>query len=144
MNIQDYIAPHSKDSQRIHYAAADDQLRSTHFEPRRTTANTSSALSSIPEYGPVIPSVTAQDVSPTTSMGPEPAASLDPSLLFARHDKRKSSPAVLGLPYGLSDQGQLESYLSQQRNSIEAAMLLANFNRLPTTTATSKAESKST
>ncbi|KAI9492010.1 hypothetical protein BDB00DRAFT_830727 [Zychaea mexicana] len=57
-----------------------------------------------------------------------------PAFVF---DKRKSSPAVLGLPLGLNDeaQAQLSLHLSQQRNSIEAAMLLANFNRLPSTPA---------
>ncbi|KAI9314923.1 hypothetical protein BX666DRAFT_1964748 [Dichotomocladium elegans] len=47
--------------------------------------------------------------------------------------KRKSSPAILGVPLGLSDeeQAQLSLHLSRQRNSIEAAMLLANLKRLP-------------
>ncbi|KAI9489457.1 hypothetical protein BDB00DRAFT_842993 [Zychaea mexicana] len=59
---------------------------------------------------------------------------LDPALLlsrYSRYDKRKSSPAVLGLLPGLS-QNQLAMHLSQQRNSIEAAMLLANLNKLST------------
>ncbi|KAI8334401.1 hypothetical protein BC941DRAFT_472984 [Chlamydoabsidia padenii] len=51
-----------------------------------------------------------------------------------RFDKRKSSPAILGLPFGITDDPQLDLHLSQHRNSIEAAMLLANFNRAPTIT----------
>lgn len=53
---------------------------------------------------------------------------LNPALLLNRYDKRKSSPAILGLPFGLNHEAQLKLHLSQQRNSIEAAMLLANFN----------------
>ncbi|KAG1054504.1 hypothetical protein G6F46_007396 [Rhizopus delemar] len=66
----------------------------------------------------------------------EPSASsgrshrLNPALLLNRYDKRKSSPAILGLPFGLKHENQLSLHLSQQRNSIEAAMLLANFNKL--------------
>lgn len=56
--------------------------------------------------------------------------SLNPALLLNRYDKRKSSPAILGLPFGLNHEAQLSLHLSQQRNSIEAAMLLANFNKL--------------
>ncbi|KAI8388340.1 uncharacterized protein BYT42DRAFT_559763 [Radiomyces spectabilis] len=59
-------------------------------------------------------------------------ASMDPVLLLRKYDKRKSSPAILGLPFDLSNDDQMSLHLSQQRNSIEAAMLLANFNRLPT------------
>ncbi|KAI8084423.1 uncharacterized protein B0P05DRAFT_535527 [Gilbertella persicaria] len=55
---------------------------------------------------------------------------LNPALLLNRYDKRKSSPAILGLPFGLKHEAQLSLHLSQQRNSIEAAMLLANFNKL--------------
>jgi hypothetical protein len=55
---------------------------------------------------------------------------LNPALLLNRYDKRKSSPAILGLPFGLNHEAQLSLHLSQQRNSIEAAMLLANFNQL--------------
>ncbi|CEP10952.1 hypothetical protein [Parasitella parasitica] len=55
---------------------------------------------------------------------------LNPALLLNRYDKRKSSPAILGLPFGLNHEAQLSLHLSQQRNSIEAAMLLANFNKL--------------
>ncbi|ORZ14042.1 hypothetical protein BCR42DRAFT_417925 [Absidia repens] len=60
---------------------------------------------------------------------------MNPALLLGgRFDKRKSSPAILGLPFGITDDPQLDLHLSQHRNSIEAAMLLANFNRIPTTT----------
>ncbi|KAI8969220.1 hypothetical protein BDF20DRAFT_1003946 [Mycotypha africana] len=56
--------------------------------------------------------------------------SLNPALLLpTRFDKRKSSPAILGLPYGINHEAQLSLHLSQQRNSIEAAMLLANFTK---------------
>ncbi|KAI8331779.1 hypothetical protein BC941DRAFT_438454 [Chlamydoabsidia padenii] len=46
-------------------------------------------------------------------------------------DKRKSSPAILGLPFGITDDPQLDLHLSRHRNSIEAAVLLASFNRVP-------------
>lgn len=61
---------------------------------------------------------------------------MNPALasLGGRFDKRKSSPAILGLPFGITDDPQLDLHLSQHRNSIEAAMLLANFNRIPTVT----------
>lgn len=41
-------------------------------------------------------------------------------------NKRKSSPAILDLPF---HENQMSLYLSRQRNSIEAAMLLVNFNQ---------------
>lgn len=53
---------------------------------------------------------------------------LNPTLFS--NDKRKSSPAILGLPLGLKHENKLSVHLSQQRNSIEAAMLLANFNKM--------------
>lgn len=71
---------------------------------------------------------------------------VNPIMLMNRFDKRKSSPAVLGLPYGMgggpttgissssmsSSNAQAQQLgLQQHRNSIEAAMLLANFNRIP-------------
>ncbi|CAO3595885.1 unnamed protein product [Absidia cylindrospora] len=53
-----------------------------------------------------------------------------PSMYLARRDKRKSSPAVLGLlGLGEEQEAKLGEHLSLHRNSIEAAMLLANFNR---------------
>lgn len=41
-------------------------------------------------------------------------------------NKRKSSPAILDFPF---NEAQMNLYLSRQRNSIEAAMLLVNFNQ---------------
>ncbi|KAI8338486.1 hypothetical protein BC941DRAFT_423036 [Chlamydoabsidia padenii] len=53
-----------------------------------------------------------------------------PAMYLARRDKRKSSPAVLGLlGLGEAEETKLGKHLSKHRNSIEAAMLLANFNR---------------
>ncbi|KAI8369963.1 hypothetical protein BD560DRAFT_397201 [Blakeslea trispora] len=69
---------------------------------------------------------------------------LNPALLLNRYDKRKSSPAILGLPFGLKHEAQLSLHLSQQRNSIEAAMLLANFNKLMAFPKTSEPEHKVT
>lgn len=71
-----------------------------------------------------------QDSTSSSSKGRD---HLNPALLLSsanRFDKRKSSPAILGLPFGLNHEAQLSLHLSQQRNSIEAAMLLANFNKL--------------
>ncbi|CAO3648916.1 unnamed protein product [Cunninghamella blakesleeana] len=44
-------------------------------------------------------------------------------------NRRKSSPAILGLLNEEENETKLAVHLSQHRNSIEAAMLLANFNR---------------
>lgn len=59
-------------------------------------------------------------------------------------EKRKSSPAILGVPLGLDDEAQakLSLHLSRHRNSIEAAMLLANLNRQPATPASEEVVSK--
>lgn len=60
---------------------------------------------------------------------------MNPSMLASGpFDKRKSSPAILGLPFGITDDPQLDLHLSQHRNSIEAAVLLASFNRGSTVT----------
>ncbi|KAI8098961.1 uncharacterized protein BX664DRAFT_381599 [Halteromyces radiatus] len=122
----------------------------------------SSSLATIPEYENSNPSlVDNTDFLPTTTitMSEDPIlqendnennedpllpSGLNPALLLSgRFDKRKSSPAILGLPFGITDDPQLDLHLSQHRNSIEAAMLLANFNRVPTITKeTSKETSK--
>lgn len=81
---------------------------------------------------------------------------MNPIMLMNRFDKRKSSPAVLGLPYGMggpttgissssmtSSNAQAQQLgLQQHRNSIEAAMLLANFNRIPPVERTSPPDDK--
>ncbi|KAI9299664.1 hypothetical protein BJ944DRAFT_292223 [Cunninghamella echinulata] len=66
--------------------------------------------------------------------------SLSPSLYLSLRHKRKSSPAVLGL-LNEENETKLTVHLSQHRNSIEAAMLLANFNR-PQIKSTPKLEKK--
>ncbi|CAO3598916.1 unnamed protein product [Absidia cylindrospora] len=67
-----------------------------------------------------------------------------PAMYLARRDKRKSSPAVLGLlGLGEEEEAKLSVHLSQHRNSIEAAMLLANFNR-PQIKSTPELEKKTT
>jgi hypothetical protein len=71
---------------------------------------------------------------------------MNPAFLLGNHrfDKRKSSPAILGLPFGVTENdSQLDLHLSQHRNSIEAAMLLANFNRIPTTNNTNNMSKQS-
>lgn len=71
------------------------------------------------------------------------SSNIHPALMLGRFDKRKSSPAILGLPFDIANDisssssntsSQLDLHLSRHRNSIEAAMLLANFNRVPTVT----------
>ncbi|ORX63148.1 hypothetical protein DM01DRAFT_1403515 [Hesseltinella vesiculosa] len=63
------------------------------------------------------------------------AAGLSPSFFARFFDKRKSSPAILGVPLDVPpSDAPLKAHLSQHRNSIEAAMLLATFNRVPTVT----------
>ncbi|CAO3623189.1 unnamed protein product [Cunninghamella echinulata] len=74
------------------------------------------------------------------------SSNIHPALMLGRYDKRKSSPAILGLPFDIandiatsstsstSTSSQLDLHLSRHCNSIEAAMLLANFNRVPTVT----------
>jgi hypothetical protein len=69
---------------------------------------------------------------------------IHPSFWANRFDKRKSSPAILGLPFGLNHETPLGVHLSQQRNSIEAAMLLANFNKLLTFPKPTEHEQKGT
>ncbi|CAO3645309.1 unnamed protein product [Cunninghamella blakesleeana] len=71
------------------------------------------------------------------------SSNIHPALMLGRFDKRKSSPAILGLPFDITNDisspssntsSQLDLHLTRHRNSIEAAMLLANFNRVPTVT----------
>ncbi|KAI8974698.1 hypothetical protein BDB01DRAFT_853744 [Pilobolus umbonatus] len=80
--------------------------------------------------------------TPSTSNQDPDKDCLNPALLLNRYDKRKSSPAILGLPFGLKHEAQLSLHLSQQRNSIEAAMLLANFNKVMSFPKTSEIEVK--
>ncbi|KAF7728138.1 hypothetical protein EC973_006653 [Apophysomyces ossiformis] len=88
-------------------------------------------LSSAEQRTQTPPPGLSSSTAPSSVPKPDPEL-LNPAVALARKDKRKSSPAVLGL-LGLSDEAeaQLSYHLSQHRNSIEAAMLLANFNRLP-------------
>ncbi|KAG0173769.1 hypothetical protein DFQ28_011240 [Apophysomyces sp. BC1034] len=147
MDIQGYIS-RSEGSQVLHYANVVDRYDlspSPEFRKRKcntpllTPSHMPTILSTLPEYE-VAPNEHNPDqpvsyASSSSSLKPHVPdnvpQSLNPALLRARSDKRKSSPAVLGLPLGLSND-QLDLHLSQPRNSIEAAMLLANFNRLPT------------
>ncbi|KAL0092476.1 hypothetical protein J3Q64DRAFT_1633591 [Phycomyces blakesleeanus] len=85
-------------------------------------------------------------LSPPLPQSPQPSqppSAHNPAIMRALKDKRKSSPAILGL-LGLGDEAeaQLSMHLSQHRNSIEAAMLLANFNRLQTTSVKSSPDLK--
>lgn len=67
---------------------------------------------------------------PSQSVAATPSTMYTPAMYLARRDKRKSSPAVLGvLGLGEEEEAKLGHHLSKHRNSIEAAMLLANFNR---------------
>jgi hypothetical protein len=67
---------------------------------------------------------------PLQSSAATPSTVYTPAMYLARRDKRKSSPAVLGvLGLGEEEEAKLGHHLSKHRNSIEAAMLLANFNR---------------
>ena len=156
-----HYANNSSDDQQFHPTSSNNNNFESTTRRSVTTATTvpppstttaSSILSSIPENEPAnvtsttIPSITTQDMSNShnrnngnTSQGSNEDITtanneevFDPALLLTRFDKRKSSPAVLGLLPGL-DQDQLAMHLSQQRNSIEAAMLLANLNKITTT-----------
>lgn len=144
MDIQGYIS-RPEESQVLHYANVErlDLSPSPDFRKRKcetplmSPANMPTMLATLPEYE-VAPQEDNPMQSYALSSSPLKAEatdavpeSLNPALLRTRNDKRKSSPAVLGLPLGLNNE-QLGLHLSQPRNSIEAAMLLANFNRLPT------------
>lgn len=153
MDVQGYM-PHRSDDphqqQVLHYAQVNltpEDTPKTHSLPPLASipahvSNDQDCADSVTSDGPPSGSY-ASSLPVKTEDNPIPAI---PASVF---DKRKSSPAVLGLPLGLNDeaQAQLSLHLSQQRNSIEAAMLLANFNRLPpsepatTTTTTTTAQS---
>jgi hypothetical protein len=71
-----------------------------------------------------------EEYIPSQSSAATPSTVYTPAMYLARRDKRKSSPAVLGvLGLGEEEEAKLGHHLSKHRNSIEAAMLLANFNR---------------
>lgn len=152
MDVQGYM-PHRSDDphqqQVLHYAQVNltpEDTPKTHSLPPLASipahvSNDQDCADSVTSDGPPSGSY-ASSLPVKAEDNPIPAI---PASVF---DKRKSSPAVLGLPLGLNDeaQAQLSLHLSQQRNSIEAAMLLANFNRLPpsepaTTTTTTTAQS---
>ncbi|KAI8384231.1 uncharacterized protein BYT42DRAFT_253325 [Radiomyces spectabilis] len=147
MDIQGYMQQHPEGSQVLHYANAVDRfdmsprpdstkmVNSPQLTPE-TMATPVISQPSAPESGVHSPSSSSSSTSSgaVPSMGIKNDRPIHPALWLARKDKRKSSPAVLGL-LGLDEeaQAQLSYQLSQHRNSIEAAMLLANFNRLPQT-----------
>ncbi|KAI7877429.1 hypothetical protein K492DRAFT_171706 [Lichtheimia hyalospora FSU 10163] len=137
MDVQGYM-PHRSDDPH--------QQQVLHYAQVNLTPEDTSKTHSLPPLASIPPHVSNdQDCADSvTSDGPPSgsyASSLPvkaednpiPAIPASVFDKRKSSPAVLGLPLGLNDeaQAQLSLHLSQQRNSIEAAMLLANFNRAP-------------
>ncbi|CDS12170.1 hypothetical protein LRAMOSA04365 [Lichtheimia ramosa] len=150
MDVQGYMPHRSEDphqQQVLHYAQVNltpEDTSKTHSLPPLASipphvSNDQDCADSVTSDGP--PSCSyASSLPVKTEDNPIPAI---PASVF---DKRKSSPAVLGLPLGLNDeaQAQLSLHLSQQRNSIEAAMLLANFNRLPPATTTTCQSNPST
>lgn len=156
MDIQGYL-PAKEERSNLHYAeCSNDRLNmptNSDYKPNPSTssipkilptlveeddgtnAETTSAATTTTVSYPITTMVTpAQDESIMASSSSSSSSSqqdnLNPALLLNRYDKRKSSPAILGLPFGLNHESQLSLHLSQQRNSIEAAMLLANFNKL--------------
>lgn len=150
MDVQGYMPHRSEDphqQQVLHYAQVNltpEDTSKTHSLPPLASipahvSNDQDCADSVTSDGP--PSCSyASSLPVKTEDNPIPAI---PASVF---DKRKSSPAVLGLPLGLNDeaQAQLSLHLSQQRNSIEAAMLLANFNRLPPATTTCQSNPSTT
>ncbi|CAO0794043.1 unnamed protein product [Mucor circinelloides] len=157
MDIQGYL-PTKEERSGLHYAErSNDRMNLPSTSDYKPNLTPNSSTSSIPKILPTLveeedgasnedaaiatyPIATmvtpAQDdtnmasSSSSSSQDPVDHDSLNPALLLNRYDKRKSSPAILGLPFGLNHEAQLSLHLSQQRNSIEAAMLLANFNKL--------------
>lgn len=136
------MPPHPQAPQMLHYAkvelAPDRQRSETPSNPAEQDVNEAEQKASSPAAAEPSSSSSPYASSPPLNPAntPQPSCAIPVNLL----DKRKSSPAVLGLPLGLSEdaQAQLSLHLSQQRNSIEAAMLLANFNRLPPSTPASQ------
>lgn len=157
MDIQGYL-PTKEERSGLHYAErSNDRMNLPSTSDYKPNLTPNSSTSSVPKILPTLveeedgasnedaaiatyPIATmvtpAQDdtnmasSSSSSSQDPVDHDSLNPALLLNRYDKRKSSPAILGLPFGLNHEAQLSLHLSQQRNSIEAAMLLANFNKL--------------
>lgn len=152
MDAEEYdIPPRAEADEVLDYANVEDFKlpASAEFKkpesPALTPSNLPVLLSGVGDYVPTTPAAG----SSTAGLSAEPSSSastsmamkdnsamthtpsVNPALLLTRYDKRKSSPAVLGLPLGLSEEEQLNLHLSQPRNSIEAAMLLATFNRIP-------------
>ncbi|KAI8082972.1 uncharacterized protein BX664DRAFT_339527 [Halteromyces radiatus] len=145
MDIQTtYIPPHTEVVSSSHYASNSCQRKVT--QSSFTFPPTQVKLDSIDDEEEPINTPVPQQVSnsPTsddqqqgeeneeeeeeTFVDDKPTYSA--AMYLACRDKRKSSPAVLGL-LGLGEEAEskLSIHLSQHRNSIEAAMLLANFNR---------------
>jgi hypothetical protein len=140
MDIQGYIAS-TEDHPVHHYAeVSSDRVTLPSTSDYKPTSCMPSILPTLVEEdytgvatasNSIITPVQDECMASTSSQEQEiDEDSLNPALLLNRYDKRKSSPAILGLPFGLNHEAQLSLHLSQQRNSIEAAMLLANFNKL--------------
>ncbi|CAO3702824.1 unnamed protein product [Rhizopus stolonifer] len=125
MDIQGYIPP-SEEHPVHHYAESQSSLPKSNIPTILPTLVEEDA-----KYSPEDEDLEEldEDYDQPSSSQVKPRR-LNPALMFNRYDKRKSSPAILGLPFGLKHEKQLSVHLSQQRNSIEAAMLLANFNKL--------------
>jgi hypothetical protein len=137
MDIQGYIAPTEEHPVRHYAEVSSDRVTLPSTSDFKPTSSIPSILPTLVEedYTGVATAsntiVTPAQDEPTSSQEHEiDEDGLNPALLLNRYDKRKSSPAILGLPFGLNHEAQLSLHLSQQRNSIEAAMLLANFNKL--------------
>lgn len=117
MNIQGYI-PVKEEA--VAHQFPEDRIKSSNMLPTLMEE----------EYNTTTGATTSSPTPVQNEASSSQEDSLNPALLLNRYDKRKSSPAILGLPFGLNHEAQLSLHLSQQRNSIEAAMLLANFNKL--------------
>jgi hypothetical protein len=129
MDIQGYMPP-SQEHTQCRYVGSSNHALSSSSDLLKQEAHSTPIPTILPTLVEDYATPAQEPIASSSQQQEQDKDSLNPALLFNRYDKRKSSPAILGLPFGLNHGAQLSLHLSQQRNSIEAAMLLANFNRL--------------
>ncbi|KAI7885072.1 hypothetical protein K492DRAFT_234411 [Lichtheimia hyalospora FSU 10163] len=137
MDVQEHLPPPPPPLHRpqdnphlVHYAQP-------HLVQEQSKTPSLPPLASLPHPTPLAPKSSGSSQEATTTGNSSMISSTKNKIPACVFEKRKSSPAILGVPLGLDDEAQakLSLHLSRHRNSIEAAMLLANLNRQPATPA---------
>ncbi|CDH52505.1 predicted protein [Lichtheimia corymbifera JMRC:FSU:9682] len=143
MDVQEHLPPppplHRPQDHPAHLA---HHYAPSHLVQEQSKTPSLPPLASLPQPTPLATSPEkssgpSQQATPPTPAGTGNSSMISDTIPASVFEKRKSSPAILGVPLGLDEEAQakLSLHLSRHRNSIEAAMLLANLNRQPATTA---------